>query len=246
MGLAVLRAQFVDGEARQLVVCETPGDSRELSFDLSTWSASGRPSDRIETGTRSLYLRPIPAAPAARQRSRRLVSMLFGDVKGFSKLRESQIPIFMEEVMARLGAVLDDHRQRILHRNTWGDGLYVVVPDVDTAAAIATELQARLDDLDRAACGLPSDLALRLGVHSGPVFEMEDPVLHAPSFIGSHVSRTARIEPVTPPGQVYVSEPFAARIALEPKLGFACEYVGRVPAAKDYGTMRMYLLKRRG
>jgi len=55
------------------------------------------------------------------------------------------------------------------------------------------------------------------------------------------VSRTARIEPVTPPGEVYVTEQFAARLALEPA-GFGCDYVGQVPAAKGYGTMRMYHL----
>jgi hypothetical protein len=43
---------------------------------------------------------------------------------------------------------------------------------------------------------------------------------------------------------VYVTEQFAARIALEPR-GFACDYVGQVPAAKSYGTMRMYHLARR-
>ena len=54
-------------------------------------------------------------------------------------------------------------------------------------------------------------------------------------------SRTARIEPVTPPGEVYVTEQFAARLALEPN-AYACDYVGQIPAAKSYGTMRMYHL----
>ena len=33
--------------------------------------------------------------------------------------------------------------------------------------------------------------------------------------MGSHVSRTARIEPVTPPGEVYVTEAFAAALELQ-------------------------------
>jgi class 3 adenylate cyclase len=73
------------------------------------------------------------------------------------------------------------------------------------------------------------------------VFETVDPVLHRRSYMGAHVSRTARIEPVTPPGEVYVTEQFAARLALELD-GYACNYVGQVPAAKDFGTMRMYHL----
>ena len=86
-------------------------------------------------------------------------------------------------------------------------------------------------------------MALRLGGHFGPVFEIQDPVLHFTNYFGAHVSRTARIEPVTPTGEVYVTEPFAARLALGPG-DFACDYVGQVPAAKGYGTMRMYNLRR--
>jgi hypothetical protein len=40
----------------------------------------------------------------------------------------------------------------------------------------------------------------------------------------------------------YVTEHFAAWLALEPGGAFACGYVGQVPAAKDYGTLRMYHL----
>ena len=60
--------------------------------------------------------------------------------------------------------------------------------------------------------------------------------------MGSHVSRTARIEPVTPPAAVYVTEPFAAALALAGADRLACDYVGHMPAAKDYGRLRMYRL----
>ena len=62
--------------------------------------------------------------------------------------------------------------------------------------------------------------------------------------MGAHVSRTARIEPVTPPAEVYVTEQFAARLALE-SAAFDCNYVGVMPAAKDFGVMRMYHLDAR-
>jgi hypothetical protein len=63
--------------------------------------------------------------------------------------------------------------------------------------------------------------------------------------MGSHVSRTARIEPVTPPASAYVTEPFAAALMLDGGEEFACDYVGHMPAAKDYGRLRMYRLRRR-
>jgi class 3 adenylate cyclase len=121
-----------------------------------------------------------------------------------------------------------------------------VLSDATTAAAGALELQDALAELDLADEGLPSTLALRLGGHIGPVFPTYDPVLETQGFMGSHVSRTARIEPVTPPGAVYVTEPFAAALVLAERSEFACDYVGHMMAAKDYGRLRMYRLRRAG
>jgi class 3 adenylate cyclase len=69
-------------------------------------------------------------------------------------------------------------------------------------------------------------------------------VLDEPAFMGSHVSRTARIEPVAPPGAVYVTEQFAAALVLDGRTEFVCDYVGHMAAAKDYGRLRMYRLRR--
>jgi class 3 adenylate cyclase len=65
------------------------------------------------------------------------------------------------------------------------------------------------------------------------------------AFMGSHVSRTARIEPVTPEGMVYVTDAFAAALAAARKPRFICNYMGAVPTAKNYGSMRMVALSRR-
>ena len=73
-------------------------------------------------------------------------------------------------------------------------------------------------------------------------FPTLDPVIAAPAFMGSHVSRTARIEPVTPPGAVYATEAFAAALVLSGS-DYAADYVGHMPAAKDFGSLRMYRLR---
>lgn len=243
MGLAVLRARFLDAAVRQVAVWdgeETTGIAG-TGFDVRTWRGLGRLADLIPCGTtadrRAAPDAPMPVAGGQRE----LKAMLFGDIKGFSKLNEAQIPAFVTHVLGALGGVLVQYGDRVLYRNTWGDGIFVVMRDALIAARCALQLQAALDALDLPACGLPDTLALRLGGHFGPVFETTDPVQLITNYFGAHVSRTARIEPVTPPGEVYVTEQFAARLALEPG-GFACDYVGQVPAAKSYGTMRMYHL----
>ncbi len=91
---------------------------------------------------------------------------------------------------------------------------------------------------------LPESLALRLSGHMGPVFSVDDPVRGSRTFAGTHISRAARVEPVTPPGAVYVTEPFAADLELSGSGELRCDYVGQMPTAKDYGRLRMYRLRR--
>ena len=77
----------------------------------------------------------------------------------------------------------------------------------------------------------------------GPVFPGRDPVTRRDKFFGKEVVRTARIEPVTPPGETYVTEQFAAEAAAGAPRSYSCEYVGRQPMAKGYGECRMYALR---
>ncbi len=257
MGLAILRSRFLDASLRQVAVWDGgPVGGAEptagVAADVSFWRARGLACDIVDprqqpapSEIKRLPRRHVKKKPPAKG-GRAIRAMLFGDVKGFSTLREAQLPIFVREMLGRFARVLDRNRRGILFRNTWGDGLYVVTKDVETAAKCATELQDEMATFVPAEHGLPEYMALRLGGHLGPVFHMRDPVLKRSNFIGAHVSRAARIEPVTPEGAVYVTEAFAAVLAASGLTQFVCEYAGQVPAAKHYGTMRMYSLRRQG
>ena len=86
---------------------------------------------------------------------------------------------------------------------------------------------------------------MRIGLHTGPVFEGYDAIIGRNNYFGSHVSRAARIEPVTAPGCAFVSEQFAAALALAPGHDFVCEYLGLQPLAKDYDVCPLYRLTSR-
>ena len=88
-------------------------------------------------------------------------------------------------------------------------------------------------------------MRLRLGLDAGAVFEIRDPILKSAGFTGSHINRTARLEPNTPPGEVYVTEAFAALVTLLEQRDFMCEYVGVMKTPKNYGRLRTYLLRHR-
>jgi hypothetical protein len=242
MGLTLLRARFVDGEALQLAVWDgkPARGGAGTALDVGTWRAGGHASAVVSPPERAS---DSGAATGPDGRLGRVVrAMLFADVRGFSRLGDEQLPRFNDHVLGALAEVLERHGECVSFRNTWGDGLYVVMTDAVAGARCALDLQTAVNELDLEAVGLPGHLALRLGAHLGPVFELHDPVLGMPSFGGSQVSRTARIEPVTPPGAVYVTEPFAAALELA-GTPFACDYVGHMPAAKDFGRLRMYRLR---
>jgi class 3 adenylate cyclase len=259
MGLALVRARHLDSDAHQLALWdgEAPTGVAGTAADVDRWIKTGHhvvvvapqkrtspaaASDAGANGTRD-QSSPIPR----RQYPRRVIrAMLIGDVSGFSKLSDEQLPTFAEVVLGAFARVLGDHDSDIEYRNTWGDALYVVLSGAPAAARCALDLQDAVAELDLAGVGLPLHLAFRLSGHVGPVFPMRDPVLGADAFMGSHVSRTARIEPVTPPGAVYVTEAFAAALELSGASDVGCDYVGHMPAAKDYGRLRMYRLRRRG
>jgi class 3 adenylate cyclase len=129
-----------------------------------------------------------------------------------------------------------------LFRNTWGDGIYMVFEQPSDAGSFALELSSQIAQTDWGAKGL-RDLKLRIGVHAGPVYRCLDPITHTLNYMGSHVSRAARIEPITPPGHVYASQPFAALASIQPGTGFTCEYVGQIGMAKHYGVFPTYVLR---
>ena len=245
MGLALLRAGFLDADVRQLAVWDggPAHGAAGTAIDVDTWAGSGHPTTVIAVGGAGAH-EDSPAAVEPPP-GRVVRALLFGDIKGFSRLRDEQLPHFAEAVLGAFAAVLVRHPD-VEVSNTWGDGLFAVLANVESAADCALELQAAMGGLDLEAAGLPPDLSLRLGAHLGPVFPVHDPVRDARTYMGSHVSRTARIEPVTPPRAVYVTEPFAAALLLAGRDDLACDYVGHMPAAKDYGRLRMHRLRRRG
>jgi class 3 adenylate cyclase len=129
--------------------------------------------------------------------------------------------------------------------NTWGDGLYLVFDTVRDCAEFALRLLDRMGHVPWDKLGLPADTTIRLGLHAGPVYPHWDRLVGRQNFFGSHVNRAARIEPVTTPGCAFVSEQFAAALAVESGHNFVCEYVGVEALAKGYDHCPLYRLERK-
>ena len=255
MGLAVLNARHLNTTVAQIGVWDGYTHDRSLGTeaDLQQWKHTGLPQYFVHS-QKAIFSEDLSASLAqarptnsnAKQHGRESKAMLFADMKGFSKLGDAALPTFVEHIMGRLATITALHHKQLHSINTWGDGIFAVFNNVATAAECALAMQESMALVDRTAIGLPEELSLRIGLHLGPVYLTLDPITLRETAIGAHVSRAARIEPITPEGCVYVTETFAAVLAMGSNNEFACDYVGQTETAKNYGLMRMFLLRRTG
>ncbi len=263
LGLARIRATELGTELAPLAVWDgSPGDESGGTADaVKLWREVGLSVQIInivrlgsEAGVHRRVLKTERPERSRRKRRRakpvsalfrsRMMSILFADAVSFAKLTEEQVPLFIRHFFGSIGRLIAKSPRKIVAKNTWGDALYLVFCDVEIAGKFALDLcdlvtQTRWDRL-----GLPKGLGLRIALHAGPVYEYDDPIVGIRSFGGTHVSRAARIEPITPSGQVYASEAFAALAAAQRVTSFTLEYVGQTPMPKNYGTFRSYHLRR--
>ena len=169
--------------------------------------------------------------------------MLFADIKGYTKLSETQIPAFVHHFLGHVASTMDAMKRPPIVKNTWGDAVYCVFDHVSDAGIFALKMRDLVRVTDWRKMGLPSDLNIRVALRAGPAYPCFAPILRNLTFMGSHVNRTARIEPVAEEGQVYASQAFAALAAADEVKAFNCDYVGLVQLAKKYGSIPVFLVR---
>jgi len=240
----------VRDSAEDVIVCSDQklkfgniGDeyASDIMRGLAKIRASQLDTESVWIGDRSTRdSRPAVRVPGFGTEKR---AMIFADAFHFSHLSEEQMPAFISEVMDRAAAVTRMAEPKPVYQNTWGDGLFFVFESVVEAGRFAVRLAQNIAAIDRKSAGLPEELVFRIALHAGPVYRFADQIIDKDNYIGTHVNRAARIEPVTPPGRIYASDAFAALATLEAPQQFRFDYVGKIPLAKDFGEFPMYELR---
>ncbi|OHD70403.1 MAG: hypothetical protein A2177_15350 [Spirochaetes bacterium RBG_13_68_11] len=263
LGKAMLRSRSLETEPLLIAVWDgkvngAPGGTAEC---IETWRQSGFPLVAIDpvsaTETHIAGASGSAAASAREGRSARrtfapptpgsaqqTVAILFADLVGYSRLREEQVPRYVEGFLAALADTMRRRRLRPVYKNTWGDAICLVFADPLEAADCALAMRDTIRRTDWSRLGLPGHLNLRIGLHAGPVYCLDEPLMERRNFFGSHVNQAARIEPITSPGNVYASEAFAALLLEDPRNPFDCRYVGVVVLPKEFGSYPIYHIKR--
>jgi class 3 adenylate cyclase len=255
-GAAVLHARELEAEPVLVALVDEASERRSGgSIDLlSEWRARGHEVECIDLsllrGRSSITTfveasSPPPAAAAADgpKLQREVCTMLFADMVGYSRLAEQDTPSFMTHFLGMIAGIIEHSATPPGFVNTWGDGLFMEFDDVAAGARFALLLRDAVAQTDWSARGLPQGTAIRIGMHTGPVFRAFDPLIGRENYFGSHVIRAARIEPIAAPGSIYVSAELASVLAARGVDEFAADYLGAMPLAKGYGSGRLYRLR---
>jgi class 3 adenylate cyclase/tetratricopeptide (TPR) repeat protein len=184
---------------------------------MSACASCGGPS---EEGARycSRCGAPLAGADPAAARARKVVTVLFSDVRGFTALGERLDPESLHQVMRRWFDGADEaiRRHGGMVEKHIGDAVMAVfgVPvahedDALRAARAALDMREGLDGLNHE-LGRRWDvrLTVRTGINTGEVVVADDPQ-GQPSILGDAVNVAQRLEAAAEPGQVLIGEPTA-------------------------------------
>lgn len=171
-------------------------------------------------------------------------AIIFGDIKGYSKLNPSQLRIFFETVLPELNQILSRYKPFV--KNTWGDAVVATFHGTREAAYCAVALRDYFKDTIWSNRGLPN-LQIRISLHRGPVWKVMDPIRESTNVFGRHVNLAARLEPVTEPNQIWTTDEFLDALDItqcsDPEL--TVEDLGERPLAKDFGAKGLYRLQKK-
>ena len=264
LGKAILRSRFLETEPLLIAVWDgarngKPGGTSEC---VSTWEETGFPSIIIHPATAAVTERPgaggrkkgsrrsrksASRPPRGRGESgvRETMAILFADMVGYSRLKEEQIPGYVQGFLTALAETLVRTGHSPEYKNTWGDALCFVFNDPLAAADCAIAMRDTVRNTDWEKRGLPKDFSMRIGLHAGPVYRVREPLLDRQNFFGFHMNQAARIEPITRPGNVYASEAFSSLLLADRRNMFDCRYVGLIVLPKKFGSYPIYHIKRK-
>jgi len=245
MGMAIMRANSLGSKRLQLAVLNPnlAKQSRGTISNIKKWNDLGHPTQLVP----SPDIAPKPPAQRSKldypMNRREPHAILFSDIRGYSKLSDRDILWYYNELQPVLAKVIAEFKSDIQHIDTWGDAIFLVTEKASTAAKIAVALNTVLAEIDQSKLSIKETLMMRIGLHFGPVYTLYDYLAECYTYSSNDVTKTARIEPVTPPGEIFGTEPFVAMLELEGEGWANFEYAGTISSAKDFGAFRMFHIR---
>jgi class 3 adenylate cyclase len=187
---------------------------------------------------------PFDVEPRSGSRQE-LAAVLLAEIDGSGKLSEEQFPSLIEEFTGAVAELAEESAHAPAAQKTWGVAFSFLFREVEDAGLFALELRDLVARTTWRERGLPEDLSIRLALHTGTFFFLQDPFTGRPDGVGLHTLRAARFKPITPSGCVYATQAFAALAAAEGITAYGCTYVGETPPVRGLGATATYHVERR-
>ncbi len=168
--------------------------------------------------------------------------IMFTDIKGFSKLSKEENLIFFNDVLKDLANKINQYKNDCLVWNTWGDALVAITEDSEVIKSLLFDYREFFRSYDFSNKNIRK-LQPRIAAHFGEFNIFNDMLLNKKNAIGENINLTARIEPITLPGDIFVTEDFKFNIEKNQN-DLKFQFLGELPLAKNFGNYNLYRLLR--
>lgn len=176
--------------------------------------------------------------------SKRNVFIVFSDLKGFSSMTAHEKEVYLREHLVSLNSRITESLQKAITYNTWGDAIVAIFNEGIDAVDFMLEYRNFAPILKSA--NEEKKIIPRIAGHYGEVNLFNDPLLGKMNMLGVEINTAARVEPVTRPGEVFVTKEFKESFEREQFLAKSVDFdeLGLIPLAKDFGEKELFRLRR--
>lgn len=174
--------------------------------------------------------------------SKKIVSILFSDVKDYSKIKDDHLYL-------KVSKFNEEFRKHYLNESNHffcreiGDAFYICSYDPVDLLEIALNLRDKFINTHWVRNGFATDLKVRIALHTHKVIIKEE-AGKVSDVIGNNITVAARIEPIVDVNQIYCSEDFYNNIKSEKDLKIKTISLGVKKLAKEFGEMSLYKIIR--
>lgn len=167
----------------------------------------------------------------------RTTTILFMDVKGWSKLTSSEIHAYASIGLQNLKTHLSDYD----FINTWGDAIVATFDSTRKAAKNAIRIRDFFAN-SYPDSGVARGLSCRISLHLGEVIVCHNPLINRDDIFGSAVHLAARLEPVTAPGQIFCTSAVARSFNEIEDSSPRAWSLGPMELAKGFGREEIFVV----
>lgn len=169
--------------------------------------------------------------------------VIFTDLEKYSTLKDADLKVYYDKIIPVIYQKLKVYKDAAIVWNTWGDAIVAAYEKGENAINMAVAYRDLFKELNFEEFGLRK-LNPRIAGHFGEFEILFDRVSGKLNIHGTNVNLASRIEPVTLPGEIFVTKDFkdmaCAGFELVETVRF--DDMGIVELVKNSGEMHLYRL----